>query len=854
MLYKGSLMKSMRSSGCSLASLLATSLLVFWLFSFSLLASAQGPKEPAPAETISARTNGMQKHDGFVPYYWDAKKGALLFELSAAARDREFLYFTGLGSGVGSTSVFADRSTTASSAVCRFRQVGSKVLVIAENVSFRAQNGSADLKRSVELSFPTSVLAALPVEAEEGGALLVNANALLLRDATDLLSQLRRPTQAMNGVMVRRESKESNWRLDSERSVIDLDSSGSFPLNTEVEALLTFTNDGEVDLNQPDTHILSVREHHSFVTLPETGFDPRESDPRVGFFGETFQDFSQPYDKSLTRKFIARWRLQKKDPAAAVSEPVKPIVFYLDRAVPEPMRSALKRGALWWNAAFEQAGFKDALRLEDLPEGASPLDARYPTIQWTNRSGRGWSVGMTQTDPRTGEIVHAVVQLDSHRMRTVNNYWEATVPSGKGNEEPSLEGFAVLDRMDPQLPEEQVMLNRLALLTCHEMGHVLGLNHNFVASTYDRGSVMDYYAPRVKIRADGSADLSDAYMQGTGSYDRFAIEWGYRESQPGAGAEQEHARLDGIVRKAIAQGIVWGNYVDPRWNAYDDGSDPVAWLKRVWPVRDALLADYGERMQRPGERASRLASRFPLIYLFHRYALGAALNVIGSAKIPPAIIGDGQAPVAVWPDVSQREALRLVLKALDPKELEIPASLWKLLAPAEPDDEDAERFSSSAGYLFAKEDGARAVADIVAGGLLDAQRMQRLAVTSNLNAGTLSPSEVVAALVKSAFAGRPGGLAGAGSGSASAGGENPIADAVRAQVADHLMLLAMDGSASPEVQAAALAGITNVQKIVHADQSATGRRLDHEITLFLSNPHENAPKLKPSGVPPGPPV
>jgi Met-zincin/Domain of unknown function (DUF5117) len=825
----------------------------------SLLSSGQNiapaPKDAAPAPTISARSAGLEKHDGFLPYYWDAKKGELLFELSAAALDRQFLYFTGLGSGIGSVKVFADRSSTASSAVCRFRQAGPKVLVIAENLSFRAQNGSADLKRSVELSFPTSVLAALPVEAEQDGGLLVNANPLLLRDATDLLSQLRRPTQAVNGVMVRQESKESNWRLDDARSVIDLDSSGSFPSNTELEALLTFTNDGEVDLNQPDTHILSVREHHSFVALPEPGFEPREFDLRVGYFGETFQDFSQPYNQPLTRKFIARWRLQKKDPSAAVSEPVKPIVFYLDRAVPEPMRSALKRGALWWNAAFEQAGFKNALRIEDLPENASPLDARYPTIQWTNRSGRGWSVGMTQADPRTGEIVHAVVQLDSHRMRTVNNYWDATVPSGKNNEELSLDGFAAIDRLDPQISEEQVMLNRLALLTCHEMGHVLGLNHNFVASTFERGSVMDYYAPRVKIRSDGTADLSDAYMQGTGSYDRFAIEWGYSQGTPGATADQQSARLDTIVRKALAQGVVWGNYVDPRWNAYDDGSDPVAWLKGVWPVRDALLAHYDGSLLRPGEPASGLASRFPLIYLFHRYALGAAINVIGSAKIPPSLVGDGQEPVSIWPDARQREALQLVLKALDPKELEIPAGLWKLLVPPEPDQEDPERFTSSAGYLFSQEDGARAIADIVAGGLLDPQRMQRLAVISRMNAGTLSPAEVIGAMVKASFAGpAERGSTKPASTQLSADGGSPLADAVRSQIAEHLMALAASNTATPEVQAAALAGIHDVQKIVHADQSPSGRRLDHQINLFLNNPHENTPRPRPSGAPPGPPV
>jgi hypothetical protein len=213
------------------------------LLSLSSLLSAQNPapsaQDAAPATTIATRAAGLEKHDGFLPYYWDVKKGELLIELSPAALDREFLYFTGLGSGVGSIKVFADRSTTASSAVCRLRRSGPKVLVVAENLSFRAQNGSADLQRSVELSFPTSVLAALPVEAEQDGALLVNANPLLLRDATDLLSQLRRPTQAVNGVMVRQESKDSNWKLDDSRSVVDLDSSGSFPRNTELEALLT---------------------------------------------------------------------------------------------------------------------------------------------------------------------------------------------------------------------------------------------------------------------------------------------------------------------------------------------------------------------------------------------------------------------------------------------------------------------------------------------------------------------------------------------------------------------------------------------------------------------------------------
>jgi len=522
--------------------------------------------------------------------------------------------------------------------------------------------------------------------------LLLDASHLFIRDAVDLLSQLKRPTQIVGGTMVRTEGGGASWRLDESRSVVDLDHSGSFPLNTEIEALLTFSSDSESNFNQPDSHALSIREHHSFLPLPEPGYEVREQDPRVGFFGVTFQDFSRPYDRPLTRYLISRWRLQKKDPNAAMSEPVRPIVFYLDRAIPEPIRSAARRGALWWNTAFEQAGFKNALQVEDLPEGANPLDVRYPTIQWTNRSGRGWSVGQTHVDPRTGEILHAVVQLDSHRMRTANNYWEATIPSGKDSLEPSLDAFAAFDNLDPNISDQQTMLNRLALLTCHEVGHALGLDHNFVASTYLRGSVMDYFAPRVHIRPDGTADLSDAYMQGVGSYDRFAIEWGYSENPSGNLPQQNAARLDAIVKGSIAKGVVWGNYEDPRWNSYDDGPDPVSWLAEVLPVRDALLVHYGPQMLHPGEPNSMLATRFPLVYLFHRYALGAAINVIGSAKVPLSVAGDGQAAVVPWSPESEKQAIRLVLQALAPSKLEVPEKLWKQLAPVENRDADPERF------------------------------------------------------------------------------------------------------------------------------------------------------------------
>jgi hypothetical protein len=809
-------------------------------------AGAQTSGKPADqGSSLTTRVAGLQRHEGFFPYYWDEKKGDILFELSPAALQGEFLYFTGLGSGIGSIEAFADRSSFGAGSVCRFRRVGMRVLVIEENSSFRAPDGTPELQHSVEYSFPTSVLASLPVEGERDGTVLVDADALLMRDAFDLLSQLRRPSRAVGGMVVREQSSKAvDWRLDKERSVIDLEHTGSFPLNTEVEALLTFATDSESDLNQPDPHTLSLREHHSFVAMPAPGYEPLEQDPRVGFINASFQDFSRPYDHDLTRYLVNRWRLQKKDPNAALSEPVKPIVFYLDRAIPEPIRSAARTGALWWNQAFEQAGFKNALLVEDLPEGADPMDIRYPTIQWTNRSGRGWSVGQSHVDPRTGEIIHSVVQLDSHRMRTVNNYWEATMPSGRDNAEPALDTFAALDSLDPRTKEEQVMLQRLALLTCHEMGHVLGLEHNFVASTYGRGSVMDYFAPRVQIRPNGTADLSDAYMQGVGSYDRFAIEWGYSQDKPGSQAE-ENARRDTIVKSAIAKGIVWGNTADPRWNSYDDGPDPVTWLKQVLPVRNTLLAHYSPRMLRPGEPNSMVTSRLPLVYLFHRYALGSAINVVGSAKVPLSLAGDGQQPVIVWPVDSQKEALQLALGALSPSQLNVPAEIWKALAPSENRDPDAERFASSAGYLFSPQDGARALTEIVVGGLLDPKRMQRLAVISEQDARALSPGSVVSSLVTTAF-----------SDTAKTPAERDLAGVVQTEVAERLMILAVNSDATPEVRATALAGVREVQNAIKKNtaRGAAIEQIDHEIMLFLQNPEQNTPKLKSSGVPPGPPV
>ena len=815
------------------------------------LAAAVAGAQNAPQAAAGGQRSlaNLQKTEGFIPYYWDAKKGELLFELSPQAMQTPFLYFTGLGSGIGSINMFADRGSLHGSALCRFQRVGPKVLVVQVNEDQRAENGSDALQHSVDLSFPTSVLASLPVVDDSGASLVVNANPLIMRDAFDLLGQFRRPSRAGGGQVTRSASAAGgSWRLDESRSAVDLERTRNFPMNTEAEAMLTFASDDpQVDANQPEDRAVTVREHHSFVALPAAGYEPREKDIRVGFFGVEFNDYSQPFNQPLQREFISRWRLQKKDPSAKLSEPVKPLVWYVDPAIAEPLRSAVKQGVLWWNAAFEQAGFKNAMQVADLPADADPTDVRYPTVQWTNRSGRGWSVGQSQVDPRTGEILHALVQLDSHRMRTVHNYWDALVPAGKDGEQ-KIQAIAGLDQVPASTPEEKLMLIRLALLTAHEVGHALGLEHNFVASTYGRGSVMDYFAPRVKLRADGSADLSDAYMQGVGSYDKFVIEWGYSQGTgqgvgPGGHTvAAERQRLDAIVQNSLAHGIFWGSYADPRWNSYDDGPDPVTWLKDTLPVRDALLKNYGPQMLRAGEPVGELNSRFALVYMFHQYALGSAVNVIGSAKIPPSLAGDGQTPVEVWPAASQREGLSLLMKALAPAELAVAPGLWKALAPSS-SRRDPEAFRSSAGYLFSPQDGARAVCEIVVGGLLDRTRMQRLASIRAEDAGALGPNDVVSALVSAAFP------------KAAAPDPAGLSSVVQSQVAERLMILAADEDATPEVQAIAMAGVhAALDALGGAGANAAGDALRDEIQRFLRDPKNNVPKLKPSGAPAGPPV
>src|SRR5271169_786688 len=423
-----------------------------------------GPETPATA-TIAEKTAGAQTLPGYFNLYWDAKQGKLWLEIDKWGS--EFLYQSGLPAGVGSNDIGLDRGQLGATRIVRFERSGPKVLLIQENMEYRAVSEDPYERRAVHDSFAESALWGFKVEAEDKDHALVDATDFFLRDDHGIPAALRR-------------AKQGSFHLDGSRCALYLPMTKNFPLNTEVEAMLTFAGDDPgrwVRDVTPSPESITVREHHSFVQLPPPGYKPRAYDPRSSFFGPGYMDYATPISEPIVKRFIARHRLEKKDPKATVSEAVQPIVYYLDRGAPEPIRSALLEGARWWKQAFEAAGYKNAFRVELMPEGADPMDLRYNVIEWVHRATRGWSYGEGIIDPRTGEIIKGQVSLGSLRVRQDFLIAEGLLA-------PYAEGGFVPGEM------LAMSLGRLRQLAAHEVGHTLGLMHNFAASTSNRASVM----------------------------------------------------------------------------------------------------------------------------------------------------------------------------------------------------------------------------------------------------------------------------------------------------------------------------------------------------------------------------
>jgi len=803
--------------------------------------SADTPAERASdrTPTIGERAKDIPRHDGFLPYYWDARKGQLLIEVSRWNED--FFYGAGIAGGAGLLEVSLDRGQLGDLGICRFERAGPRVLLHQKQMAHRGGSANAETARAADESFPSAVLASLPIVAEERDRVLADATAFLLAD-TGVLPLLK-------------QARLGEWKQDSTRSALVFDRSGAFPKNTELEVLATFTSENPPRAFAgvlPDGHTMTLRLHHSFVRLPEPGFSPRPLDPRIGFIPRRHFDHAARFNEPIEKFLASRWRLVKKDPKAALSEPVEPIVYYLDRGIPEPERTAIRQGALWWNHAFELAGFKDALVVKDLPEGATFLDIRYSGIEWINRAERGWSVGGAQTDPRTGEILHGVARIDSHRRRTTSRMWRNMKPPSSAflcdaGDSPD---FSFLAGNEPGSGEESLVLARLAYLSAHEVGHTIGLMHNWAATTFGWGSVMDYLAPHIEVRdvEAGSSgdrkvprqelDFSDAYPKDVGSYDRLAIQWGYTP-------ESDPTVLEKIVREGYAKGIFYPTDGDPRWAEYDWGADPVRWLATTQRVRKVILDRFGPGQLTPGEWVYDLQQRLSLAYLYHRFGIQAAQQFVGGQFQANAVAGDGQTPVAWVPAAMQKEALDLLVAAISPENLDIPDRILAALAPAPSGTRPSrEQFPSEAGETFSLWTAARTLVGLVVGPLLEPERAARLTLQASRD--TLTLDGVTARLVAATWEAPPG--------------DSPRKAALRriAQrgVLDALMDLAARPEASAEVRGAVHLRLERIRARLRGRHSTDSmaeahlRLAERDLAEFLEKPEVR--KARPPG-PPAPP-
>ncbi len=662
-----------------------------------------------PVPSIAAKTEGMRKMEGLFPLYWDERGGKLWMEIPQFGH--EFLYIESLAGGVGSNDIGLDRGQPGRARVVKFERIGPKILLIEPNQRYRAITEDPDQRRAVEESFAQSVLWGFEVAAEDNGRVLVDATPFFLHDAHHVSATLR-------------ERKQGSYNLDEKRSTIYLDRTKNFPHNTEVEAMLTFALAGGEAGNYvrevtPSADAVTVREHQSFVALPGPGYTPRVFDPRAGYFGIGFRDFAAPLDEPQEKMYIARRRLKKRNPSAARSEPVAPIIYYLDRGAPEPLRTALLEGARWWNQAFEAAGYINAFRVELLPEGADPMDVRYNVIEWVNRATRGWSYGSPIMDPRTGEIIKGHVTLGSLRPRQDFLIAEALLAPYAAGAKPS-------DAM------EQLVLARMRQLAAHETGHTLGLMHNFASSVNNRASVMDYPPPVAELNGPGAPDLSHAYAAGIGEWDKAAIAYGYQDFPPGTDEKQA---LDAMVMKAIHSGLLYLSDADagpegsasPVAHLWDNGSDPVKELDRVIAVRQRVIERFGENNIPMGAPMAALEDVLVPAYLMHRYETVAVSKLVGGVTYSYAMRGDGQVTSRPVPAAEQKQALAELLKTLTPEFLLLPRPLILSIPPRPPGYPlTREDFHRHSGVTFDPLGAAEAAADITVDQILDPERVSRL--------------------------------------------------------------------------------------------------------------------------------
>lgn len=778
--------------------------------------------------TIEEKTSGLKKYEGFFNFYWDDNTGKIWLDINKL--DTEILYLTSLPAGIGSNDVGADRGKLGNEKIVRFSRVGRKILMIQPNYQYRAVTTNKAEQRDVEQSFAQSTLWGFTVEAESNGHALVDATDFLLRDVMNITNTLK-------------SMKQGNFVLDKTRSAVYLPQSKNFPQNTELETTITFVNnDGEVGgfvrSVTPSSDAITVRMHHSFIQLPDAGYQPRLFDPRSSFINISYYDYSTPISEPLAKYFIIRHRLQKKNPAAAKSEAVKPIIYYLDNGTPEPIRSALLEGASWWNQAFEAAGYINAFQVKILPEDADPMDIRYNMINWVHRSTRGWSYGAAVVDPRTGEIIKGNVTLGSLRVR--EDYLIA-----QGLLAPFQNGMPAND------PMLKMSIQRLKQLAAHEVGHTLGLMHNYAASIVNRSSVMDYPPPSVFLNDKGEIDLSNAYATGIGDWDKISIAYGYQDFPSGT---NETTSLNALLADASKKGFQFISDRDardpaglhPTAHLWDNGTNVVDELKNVMKIRQKALGQFGENNIRSMMPMTMLEDVLVPVYLYHRYQLEAATKMVGGLNYTYALRGDGQLVTASLPKSDQQRALDAILDCIDPKFLLVPERIAKLIPPRPSGyDFTRELFKKRTGLAFDVLAPAETAADLPLSFLFNTERLNRMMELETEYNG-LSVSEMIQQLLAKTWkAPRRSGM------------EGLIQLQTEQLVLTYLLSVSTSDDASFVTKAAVGAALSDLKTFIEKQKGKGNALYQGHLTLALERmkaPEKAKPTLLHVATPPGAPI
>ncbi len=781
--------------------------------------------ELAVSQTFE-KTKAMQSYKGYFNFFYDDTKDKIFLEVKNL--DQEFLYVNALAAGVGSNDIGLDRGQLGNTAVVKFVKAGNKLLLIQPNLKYRAITDNLEETKSVEEAFAQSVLFGFSIEEQAKNTYLIDVSKFFLSDAHGVAKKLQK-------------LKQGSYKLDLSKSAFHIKRTKAFPNNVEFEAILTFEGEakgGFVRSVTPNSSLVTVRQHHSFIELPDANYKMREFDPRSGANSISFLDYATPVESPIKKRYIVRHRLEKKNPDAEVSEAKEPIIYYLDRGAPEPIRSALLEGGSWWNQAFEAIGFKNSFQIKMLPEGADPLDIRYNVVQWVHRSTRGWSYGGSVVDPRTGEILKGHVSLGSLRIR--QDYLIAQALLG------------ATEKTGDENPLLKMALARIRQLSAHEIGHTLGFAHNFAASYNNSASVMDYPHPNVKL-IDGNIDLSDAYETGIGEWDKITVAYSYQDFPNYA---DEQTELNKILQNYIDKGLKFITDADARAQGganiyahlWDNGNNPVDELERVLKVRAKAIENFSVDNIKLNESYSVLEDVFVPLYFFHRYQVEATAKMIGGMEYTYAVKGDGQVIVhPVSPEI-EKKALRSLLNSISVETLKIPLEIVALFPPrAFGYQRSRESFDSKNGVAFDALNAASTATELVVELLFHPERATRMVHQKALFEKQLGLDELIDEVLNSSF-----------KKNYSHRYDNEIQQSINNIILQKLFELSVSNSASFQVKSVILAKVNELRNWLEKNKeigtnSIYNNGFIHSIDTFLKQPSKFKKEIAPK-IPDGSPI